>query len=43
MSNPFSVSLLCWHDGEPLLKTVREAVFIREQGIEPEMEWDGLD
>jgi predicted GNAT family N-acyltransferase len=43
MSNPFSVSLVCWHDGEPLLKSVREAVFIRDQGIPPELEWDGLD
>ncbi len=43
MPNPFSVSLVCWHDGEPLLKSVREAVFINEQGISPELEWDGLD
>ena len=43
MSNPFSVSLVCWHDGEPLLKSVREAVFIREQGIPAELEWDGKD
>ena len=31
MSNPFTVSMVCWHDGEPLLKLVRETVFIREQ------------
>lgn len=43
MSNPFTVSLVCWHDGEPLLKSVREAVFIREQGVLPELEWDGKD
>lgn len=43
MANAFSVSLVCWHDGEPLLKSVREAVFINEQGIAPELEWDGLD
>lgn len=43
MSNPFTVSLVCWHDGEPLLKSVREAVFIREQGVPEEMEWDELD
>lgn len=43
MSNPFSISLVCWHDGEPLLRSVREAVFIREQGISPELEWDGLE
>lgn len=43
MSNPFTVSLVCWHDGEPLLRAVREAVFIREQGVPEELEWDGLD
>jgi predicted GNAT family N-acyltransferase len=43
MTNPFSVSLVCWHDGEPLLRSVRDAVFIREQGIPPGLEWDGLD
>jgi len=43
MPNAFTVSLVCWHDGEPLLKSVREAVFIQEQGIPAELEWDGLD
>jgi predicted GNAT family N-acyltransferase len=43
MSNPFTVSLVGWHDGEPLLKSVREAVFIREQGVPAELEWDGVD
>lgn len=43
MPTLFSVSPVCWHDGEPLLRSVREAVFIREQGILPELEWDGLD
>ena len=43
MSQPFTVSLVCWHDVEPLLKSVREAVFIREQGVPAELEWDGLD
>lgn len=43
MGNPFTVSLIAWRDGEPLLKPVREAVFIREQGIPEELEWDGLD
>ena len=43
MSHPFTVSLVCWHDGEPLLKSIRESVFIREQGVPDELEWDGLD
>jgi len=43
MTYPFTVSLVDWHDGDALLKQVREAVFIREQGVPPELEWDGLD
>lgn len=43
MSNSFTVSMVTWHDGGPLLKSVREAVFIKEQGIAPELEWDNLD
>ena len=43
MSNPFTVHLLSWHNGEPLLRTIREEVFIREQGVPAKLEWDGLD
>jgi predicted GNAT family N-acyltransferase len=43
MGHPFTVSLVCWHDGEPLLKSIREEVFIREQAIPAELEWDGQD
>jgi len=43
MSNSFTVSLVPWQDGEPLLKSIREAVFINEQGVPAELEWDGLD
>ena len=43
MSHPFTVHLLSWHNGEPLLRTIREQVFIREQGVPAELEWDGLD
>ncbi|HXU94464.1 MAG TPA: GNAT family N-acetyltransferase [Gallionella sp.] len=43
MGNPFTVSLVSWRDGEPLLRAVREAVFMREQGVPEELEWDGLD
>lgn len=43
MGTPFTVSLVSWHDGEPLLKSIREAVFIREQGVPAELEWDGKD
>ena len=43
MSNAFTVHLLSWHNGEPLLRSIREAVFIHEQGVSPQLEWDGLD
>jgi predicted GNAT family N-acyltransferase len=43
MSHSFTVSLVCWHDGEPLLRAIREAVFIREQNVPVELEWDGKD
>jgi predicted GNAT family N-acyltransferase len=39
----FTIHPVTWHDAEPLLRTVREAVFIREQGVSAELEWDGLD
>lgn len=43
MSQPFTVSLVCWHDGEPLLKAIRSAVFIQEQGVPADLEWDEHD
>ncbi len=43
MTYPFTVSLVCWHDGEPLLRAIREAVFMREQCVPAKLEWDGLD
>lgn len=43
MGNPFTVSLVSWHDGEPLLRAIRETVFIREQGVPEELEWDEFD
>lgn len=43
MAYPFTVSLVSWHDGEPLLRAIRESVFMREQHVPAELEWDGLD
>jgi len=43
MSNPFTVHLISWHDGEPLLRAIREKVFMQEQGVSAELEWDGMD
>lgn len=40
---PFTLHLVSWRDGEPLLRSVREAVFMREQGVPAELEWDELD
>lgn len=43
MSNPFTLHLISWHDGEPLLRSIREKVFIQEQNVPAELEWDGQD
>ncbi len=43
MSNPYTVHLITWHDGEPLLRAIREKVFMQEQGVSAELEWDGKD
>jgi len=39
----FTVQIVNWHGSEPLLRVVRETVFMREQGVSAELEWDGLD
>lgn len=43
MGNPFTVSLVCWHDGEPLLKSVREAVLAHEHSMPNKKMWDKQD
>jgi predicted GNAT family N-acyltransferase len=40
---PFSVWLVSWDEAEPHLRAVRETVFVREQHVPIELEWDGLD
>lgn len=37
------VKLVDWVDAEPLIRPVRETVFIHEQAVPEELEWDGLD
>ena len=37
------VKLVNWIDAEPLIRPVRESVFIHEQAVPKELEWDGLD
>jgi predicted GNAT family N-acyltransferase len=39
----YTVRLASWRNDSTVLKPVREAVFILEQGISVELEWDGLD
>jgi predicted GNAT family N-acyltransferase len=39
----FSVALVCWSEARGQLQAVREAVFMREQGVPADLEWDGLD
>ena len=39
----YTVRLASWRNDSTALKRVREAVFILEQGISVELEWEGLD
>jgi predicted GNAT family N-acyltransferase len=39
----YTLRLASWQEDSWALKRVREAVFIHEQGISVELEWDGLD
>ena len=40
---PFVVRRVTWAGAEAQLRAVREAVFVREQGVPLEVEMDGLD
>ena len=37
------VELVDWVTAQSAIRTIRETVFIREQGVLEELEWDGLD
>ena len=39
----FTVRIADWQDDAPALRVIREAVFILEQQVPVELEWDGLD
>ena len=39
----FTVRRADWAADGPGLRAVREAVFLREQGVPADLEWDGLD
>ncbi|GAB3384126.1 GNAT family N-acetyltransferase [Lysobacter fragariae] len=42
-SDAFTVETVDYAAGLPALRTVREAVFVQEQGVPLELEWDELD
>jgi len=41
--NKFTVHIVKRGNSEQLLRNVRETVFMHEQGVSAELEWDGLD
>jgi predicted GNAT family N-acyltransferase len=43
MPAPFSVRILSWPEAKPLARGVRERVFIEEQKVPRELEWDEWD
>ncbi len=43
MEKNFRILLMNWSDALPLARAVRERVFIEEQGVPRELEWDQWD
>ncbi len=43
MNTQFAVRLMPWTEALPLARAVRERVFIEEQGVPRELEWDDWD
>jgi predicted GNAT family N-acyltransferase len=43
MSESFTIRILAWPDARPLAHAVRDRVFIEEQGVPRELEWDEWD
>lgn len=43
MKDNFVIQVVSWQIHSAPLKTVREEVFIKEQQVPAELEWDGLD
>jgi predicted GNAT family N-acyltransferase len=39
----YSIDLVNWQDASTQLSAIRSRVFIDEQGVPEELEWDGLD
>lgn len=40
---PYQLRIAQWQTDAPLLRTIRETVFIREQHVPVELEWDEFD
>ena len=43
MKNNLKVEIVKWIDGYVPLTMIREKVFIEEQKVTPQLEWDGMD
>jgi predicted GNAT family N-acyltransferase len=43
MDSSFEIRLLAWAEAMPLARAVREQVFVAEQGVPRELEWDDRD
>ena len=43
MKSNLKVEIVKWIDDQAQLKNIREKVFIQEQKVTPELEWDGMD
>ena len=43
MTNNFNINIVTWASHEPQLRTVRTPVFVIEQLVTPEFEWDDID
>lgn len=40
---PFTVKPVYWTASEKMLRAIRTTVFVQEQGVPVDLEWDGLD
>ena len=43
MKNNLKIEIAKWIDDHTQLKNIREKVFIQEQKVTPQLEWDGMD
>ncbi len=43
MNDAPAIEVVDWHERQDVLKAIRKSVFIDEQHVPKELEWDGLD